>query len=40
MGGDGGETNIASWMCQILIEVEMRTIVRHVFMTVLLLLNM
>jgi hypothetical protein len=42
MGGDSGETNIASWMCQILIEVEMSTIVivRHVFITVPLMLNM
>jgi hypothetical protein len=40
MGGDGGETNIVSWMCQILREVEMSTIVRHVFITVPLMLNM
>jgi hypothetical protein len=40
MGGDGGETNIASWMYQILIEVEMSTIVRPVFITVPLMLNM
>ncbi len=40
MGEDSEETNIGSWMCQILREVEMRTIVRHVFITVPLMLNM
>jgi hypothetical protein len=40
MGEDSGETNIASWMCQILIEFEMSTIVRHAFITIPLMLNM